>query len=55
MRHLGRPLDPKQLRDADEVCADVRIQHESNLLTFALQAHSPPLYFEAKCEAQPAL
>ncbi len=29
MRHRGVPLDHKQLQQTAEVCADIRIEHES--------------------------
>lgn len=31
MRNRGVPLDRKQLREAEEVYADVRIEHQSNI------------------------
>ncbi|SDS22445.1 hypothetical protein SAMN05216421_1130 [Halopseudomonas xinjiangensis] len=31
MRLLGKPLDKKQLRDAERITADVRIEHQSNI------------------------
>ena len=31
MRHLGRPLDKNQLRDAETIEADIHIEHQSNI------------------------
>lgn len=31
MRHLGKPLDKNQLRDAETLTADVRIEHQSHI------------------------